>query len=114
MDLGRHWLVPKLPAFLSAYPRIQCALGLTDRFIDLVEERVDVGLRMGESSDARLVRRRLGESRALRGPTCSSSTRSAGTCRPASACSWTSWRRRSLARRRGRARSPGPVADAGQ
>ncbi|RKI45276.1 LysR family transcriptional regulator [Corallococcus sp. AB004] len=65
MDLGRHWLVPRLPAFLAAYPQIQCALGLTDRFIDLVEERVDVGLRMGESADTRLVRRRLGESRAV-------------------------------------------------
>ncbi|WP_223645111.1 LysR family transcriptional regulator [Corallococcus sp. EGB] len=65
MDLGRHWLVPRLPAFLAAYPLIQCALGLTDRFIDLLEERVDVGLRMGESSDTRLVRRRLGESRAV-------------------------------------------------
>ncbi|MBN9686473.1 MULTISPECIES: LysR family transcriptional regulator [unclassified Corallococcus] len=65
MDLGRHWLVPRLPAFLAAYPRVQCALGLTDRFIDLVEERVDVGLRMGESADTRLVRRRLGESRAV-------------------------------------------------
>ncbi|NOK08183.1 LysR family transcriptional regulator [Corallococcus exercitus] len=65
MDLGRYWLVPRLPAFLAAYPQVQCALGLTDRFIDLVEERVDVGLRMGESADARLVRRRLGASRAV-------------------------------------------------
>ncbi|RYZ41856.1 MAG: LysR family transcriptional regulator [Myxococcaceae bacterium] len=65
MDLGRHWLVPRLPAFLAAYPRVQVELGLTDRFIDLVEERMDVGLRMGESADARLIRKRLGDSRAV-------------------------------------------------
>ncbi|CAM3654015.1 LysR family transcriptional regulator [Corallococcus sp. ZKHCc1 1396] len=65
MDLGRHWLVPRLPAFLAGYPQVQCELGLTDRFIDLVEERMDVGLRMGESADARLIRKRLGDSRAV-------------------------------------------------
>jgi DNA-binding transcriptional LysR family regulator len=65
MDLGRDWLVPRMPAFLAAYPQVQCGLGLTDRFIDLVEERVDVGLRMGESADTRLIRKRLGGSRAV-------------------------------------------------
>lgn len=65
MDLGRHWLVPRLPEFLATYPQVECGLGLTDRFIDLVEERVDVGLRMGESADSRLIRRRLGASRAV-------------------------------------------------
>ncbi|RKH57854.1 LysR family transcriptional regulator [Corallococcus llansteffanensis] len=65
MDLGRYWLVPRLPAFLAAYPQVRCELGLTDRFIDLVEERMDVGLRMGESADARLIRRRLGSTRAV-------------------------------------------------
>ncbi|RKH33751.1 LysR family transcriptional regulator [Corallococcus praedator] len=65
MDLGRYWLVPRLPAFLAAYPQVECELGLTDRFIDLVEERMDVGLRMGESADARLIRKRLGDSRAV-------------------------------------------------
>ncbi|RKH08163.1 LysR family transcriptional regulator [Corallococcus sp. CA053C] len=65
MDLGRYWLVPRLPAFMAAYPQVQCELGLTDRFIDLVEERVDVGLRMGETADVRLIRKRLGDVRSV-------------------------------------------------
>ncbi len=60
LDLGRHWLVPRLSAFLALYPDIECDLGLTDRFVDLVDERIDVALRMGDVGDARLVRKRLG------------------------------------------------------
>jgi len=65
VDLGRHWLTAQLPKFLAKFPDITCELELTDRFVDLVEERFDVALRMGEAADARLIRRKLGPTRAL-------------------------------------------------
>jgi DNA-binding transcriptional LysR family regulator len=65
LDLGRHWLVPRVSAFLARYPEIECVLSLTDRFVDLVDERIDVALRMGDVGDGRLVRKRLGMTSAM-------------------------------------------------
>lgn len=62
MDFGRDWLMPRLPAFLAAHPGVHVDLMLTDRFVDLVAEGIDVAVRMGETHDHRLVRRTLGRS----------------------------------------------------
>jgi DNA-binding transcriptional LysR family regulator len=65
LDLGRHWLLPRLSVFLARYPEVECDLSLTDRFVDLVDERIDVALRMGDVGDGRLVRKRLGMTAAI-------------------------------------------------
>jgi DNA-binding transcriptional LysR family regulator len=57
---GRTFLAPALPDFLERYPRVAVELTLTDRFVNLVEEGVDVAVRVGGLADSSLVARRIG------------------------------------------------------
>src|SRR5690348_8291985 len=45
--LGRRHVVPVAASFLDAYPDVRLRLRLTDRVINLQEEHVDVGIRIG-------------------------------------------------------------------
>jgi len=45
---------------LRGYPRLTLRLLLDDKLIDLIEERVDIAVRVGELADSSLVARRLG------------------------------------------------------
>jgi DNA-binding transcriptional LysR family regulator len=56
--LGRV-LVARLPRFLGRYPALRLHLRMSDRLSRLVEEGVDVAIRMGELDDSALVARRL-------------------------------------------------------
>jgi len=59
--IGRLVIAPALPEFLDRYPEIDVDLGMTDRAIDLVEERADCVVRVGPLGDSGLVGRRIGE-----------------------------------------------------
>ena len=50
-------------AFLARYPALQIDLNMTDGFIDLVEEGVDLAARIGELEDSSLIARRLAPNR---------------------------------------------------
>jgi DNA-binding transcriptional LysR family regulator len=63
--LGMVQLVPALPEFLAKHPRLTVDLDLSNRYVDLVEERFDVAIRVGELRDSRLVARRLGPNRRI-------------------------------------------------
>ncbi|WP_394846055.1 LysR family transcriptional regulator [Pendulispora brunnea] len=65
VDLGQPWLAPRIVEFLERFPDVRVELSLTNRFVDLVEERFDVGLRLGPVRDPRLVRRKLGPTGAI-------------------------------------------------
>ena len=56
---GRHHVVPMLPHFLAKYPDLTIDLTLTDAFVDLVEEGIDLAVRVGELKDSSLVARKL-------------------------------------------------------
>lgn len=57
---AKAYLLPLFPEFLKRYPELQLALELTDRQVDLVEERVDVAIRFSEQVvDESVVARRL-------------------------------------------------------
>jgi LysR family transcriptional regulator, regulator for bpeEF and oprC len=56
---GRLHVMPLLPAFLERYPRITLDFQVSDRFVDLVEEGIDVAVRLGNLSDSSLIARRL-------------------------------------------------------
>ena len=56
---GRLHIAPALPAFLASYPAVRIDFSLTDAFIDLVEEGVDLAIRIGELQDSSLIARRL-------------------------------------------------------
>lgn len=61
--LGMTHLVPALPEFLARHPRLTVDLDLSNRFVDLVEERYDLAIRTGTLRDSRLVARKLGPNR---------------------------------------------------
>ncbi len=46
--LGRRHIVPALPELLRRHPKLEVKLELTDRRVDLVGERVDLALRIGD------------------------------------------------------------------
>lgn len=54
-------LLPALHEFCERYPEIQLDIGVGDRPVDLVAEKVDCAIRVGEVSDPSLVARRIGE-----------------------------------------------------
>ena len=56
---GRYLLLPALPEFTRRYPAIDLDIRLNDRVVDLVAERVDVALRMGNLQQSGLVARRV-------------------------------------------------------
>jgi len=58
-----QYIIPKLPLFLSAHPSIELSLHLDDRNIGLIEQGIDVALRMGHLDDSGLVAKRIGHCR---------------------------------------------------
>ena len=59
--LGRLYLQPVLAEFLAAFPEVDVQLGLQDRAVNLLEEHVDVALRIGALADSSLIAVRVGE-----------------------------------------------------
>jgi DNA-binding transcriptional LysR family regulator len=57
---GRRVLGPLLMQFMRANPDLQIDLGVDDRYVDLVEQGVDVAVRMGRLADSTLGARYLG------------------------------------------------------
>ncbi|HEX3523500.1 MAG TPA: LysR family transcriptional regulator [Stellaceae bacterium] len=57
--LARHFVLPRLPAFLAEYPEIELFMSEGDRLADLVREGIDCGRRAGELRDSELVARRV-------------------------------------------------------
>ncbi|HKS57216.1 MAG TPA: LysR family transcriptional regulator [Steroidobacteraceae bacterium] len=60
--LGAQSFLDFLSAFLKAQPRIRVDLFITNTFLDLVAENVDVAIRFGELSDSSVVASRIGHS----------------------------------------------------
>jgi DNA-binding transcriptional LysR family regulator len=58
---GRLHIAPVLAEWLERYPEVAAQLMLTDRNVNLVEEGVDVAVRIGQLEDSALVARKLGE-----------------------------------------------------
>jgi DNA-binding transcriptional LysR family regulator len=56
---ARLHIVPQMPLFLARHPGLEVDLILDDRVIDLVQEGVDVALRMGDLADSSLTARRI-------------------------------------------------------
>jgi DNA-binding transcriptional LysR family regulator len=62
---GRRHVTPIVLAYLAAYPTVTASLSLDDRPVDLIEEGVDVALRIAQLDDSSLVARRVGTVRRL-------------------------------------------------
>jgi DNA-binding transcriptional LysR family regulator len=59
LPVGTHILAPALPRFRERYPKVSIDLRMDDRYTDLVEEGIDVALRVGAPGDSRLISRTL-------------------------------------------------------
>jgi LysR family transcriptional regulator for bpeEF and oprC len=59
---GRMHVVPLLPAFFALYPEVAVDIAISDRFVDLVEEGLDLAIRIGHLNDSALIARRIGSS----------------------------------------------------
>lgn len=57
--LGRKYLMPLVRDLLAAHPRLELTLLLSDSYVDLVEERIDVALRVGGFVDSTLIAKRI-------------------------------------------------------
>jgi DNA-binding transcriptional LysR family regulator len=60
MLLGRRHVVPVAAAFLDAYPQVMLRLRLTDRLVNLQEEHLDVGIRIGALPDSTMMALQVG------------------------------------------------------
>jgi LysR family transcriptional regulator, regulator for bpeEF and oprC len=58
--IGRMYLMPRLPEFFARFPQVSLDFDVSERFISLVEDGVDVALRIRHLSDSTLVARRIG------------------------------------------------------
>jgi DNA-binding transcriptional LysR family regulator len=59
--LGRLCLQPILAEFLVAFPEVDVQLNLQDRTVNLLDEHIDVALRVGDLADSSLIAVRVGE-----------------------------------------------------
>ncbi len=62
---GRTHVLPVVNALLSAHPRLNAQLMLTDRVVRMVDEGIDVAVRIADLADSALHAVRLGEVRRL-------------------------------------------------
>ena len=59
IGFGQEHLAPLLGPLLEEFPELSLELSLTNRFVDLIDEGVDLAVRIGALSDSRLMARRL-------------------------------------------------------
>ena len=59
VSFGRLKVVPLLGPFQEQYPDVRLGVTFTDRYIDLIEEGIDVCVRFGTLQDSSLIARRL-------------------------------------------------------
>src|ERR1700736_6346159 len=65
IGFGRLHVSPVISAYLKRYPEVSCELRLSDRMINLVEDGVDLAVRIGHLPDSTLVARHVGEMRRI-------------------------------------------------
>jgi len=59
VPFGTAHLSPLIPKMAKLFPELTIEVVLTDRFVDLVDEGIDLAIRLGALADSRLIVRRL-------------------------------------------------------
>ena len=62
---GRLHVLPVVAEFLATWPEINIRLSLTDRNVDIVEDHVDMAVRISRLPDSTMVATRVGEMRTI-------------------------------------------------
>ncbi|EKF18162.1 LysR family transcriptional regulator [Nitratireductor pacificus] len=65
VTFGRSALPPVVCSFLSRYPRVTASVLLLDRVVNLIEEGIDVAVRIGHLPDSNLIAKRIGSVRRM-------------------------------------------------
>jgi DNA-binding transcriptional LysR family regulator len=60
---GQMWIAPAVTRFVQQYEKMRCTVVLLDRVVNLLEEGIDVGIRIGALEDSSLVALPLGSIR---------------------------------------------------
>jgi DNA-binding transcriptional LysR family regulator len=63
VGFGRTILLPIVRDFLATHAGVKIDLRLSDSFVDLIEEGVDIAVRIGQLADSTLIARRVGSTR---------------------------------------------------
>jgi len=63
VQFGRRHVAPIVSAFLNEYPDVRVELSLNDHNLDLIEQGLDIALRIGPLEDSSLVARQVGSVR---------------------------------------------------
>lgn len=64
VPIALHILAPKLALFRERYPEVTIDLQVNDAMSDLIDEGIDLAIRIGSPENSRLIARRLGPNRA--------------------------------------------------
>ncbi len=59
LPIGLHMIVPAITEFRKRHPKVLVDLRLSDHFVGLVEDGVDLAIRIGDLADSSLLSRRL-------------------------------------------------------
>lgn len=62
-NFGERTLAPAIFAYMAKYPAVSLDLRLEDRYVDLVEEGIDVALRISTLQDSSLIARKIADMR---------------------------------------------------
>ena len=62
---GRMFVIPRLADFRTAFPDVSIEMEVSGRHVDLIEEGMDVAIRIGRLSDSALVARHIGDMRMI-------------------------------------------------
>lgn len=60
---GQLYVAPAVTRFVARHPQLRCSVLLMDRVVNLLEEGIDVGIRIGRLEDSSLVSQALGSIR---------------------------------------------------
>ena len=61
ITFGHMYLAPVAARYIAEFPGVDISLHLQDRFVDLVEEGMDLAIRIGKLPDSNLVARKLAD-----------------------------------------------------
>ena len=63
--IARLHVAPAVAAFQMQYPAVRVVMRVTDRIVDIIDEGLDVAIRVGRLEDSSLIARKVGEARRL-------------------------------------------------
>ena len=62
VPVGRMFVAPALPGFLARHPELTVDLSITDDVVNLLTQKADVAIRVGDLADSSLMAKKLAES----------------------------------------------------